>query len=218
MEPKIPDSLKARHEEVHAELAARASKVRGKVRDTAKVVRDALHSRHEALHSHLEHAHQGHAHQENRGDQAVEFEIPRSLKVEHEELHAELVEATRAPGKTGEAARAVARFLHPHFEKEEEYALPPLGLLQALARDEVTPEMAEVLPLADKLKAELDQMLEEHKGIVLALENLIDAAKQENAPKHVRFAEKLMLHARTEEEVSYPTAILVGEYVRLRLK
>jgi len=27
-------------------------------------------------------------------------------------------------GKVGKAAKAVANVLHPHFEKEEEYALP----------------------------------------------------------------------------------------------
>jgi hypothetical protein len=35
---------------------------------------------------------------------------------------------------------------------------------------------------------------------------------------HARFAEKLMLHAKTEEEVLYPAAILVGEYLKLKLE
>lgn len=30
--------------------------------------------------------------------------------------------------------------------------------------------------------------------------------------------EKLMLHAQTEEEVLYPTALLIGEYLKLKLK
>jgi hypothetical protein len=30
----------------------------------------------------------------------------------------------------------------------------------------------------------------------------------------VHFAEKLMAHARTEEEVSYPTALLIGRYLK----
>jgi hypothetical protein len=48
--------------------------------------------------------------------------IPQSLKLEHEELHSALVEATKAGGKTAEAAKAVANVLHPHFVKEEEIA------------------------------------------------------------------------------------------------
>ena len=43
--------------------------------------------------------------------------IPQPLKLEQEELHAELVEVTKAGGKTAEAAQAVAKVLHNHFVK-----------------------------------------------------------------------------------------------------
>ncbi|HEY8505800.1 MAG TPA: hemerythrin domain-containing protein [Gemmataceae bacterium] len=142
---------------------------------------------------------------------------PGSLKAEHDELHAELVRATKAGGKTGEAARAVAKVLHPHFVKEEELAMPPLGLLSDLAAGAVRPEMARVLELTDKLKEDLPSMLKEHEAIVAALETLAEAAEQENKPQPRQLAEKLKQHARTEEEVLYPAAILVGEYVRLKL-
>ncbi len=147
----------------------------------------------------------------------MELNIPMSLKLEHEELHAELARATRAGGKTGESAKAVANILHPHFIKEEEYALPPLGLLSALAEGKVVPEMKAVITMTDRLKVEHSQMLEEHKTVVAALKNLIDAAKRENKMEYVRFAEKLALHAQNEEEVLYPAAILVGEYMKLKL-
>jgi hypothetical protein len=147
----------------------------------------------------------------------VKFAIPYPLKVEHEELHDQLRKGTRESGAVGEAAKAVAKVLHPHFLKEEEYALPPLGLLSALAKGQVTPDMAGVLPMTDKLKAELNEMLEEHQDIVAALENLADVAKRGGKPEYAEFAGKLILHARTEEEVSYPTAILIGEYVRMKL-
>ena len=135
----------------------------------------------------------------------MEFQIPRPLKVEHEELHAELAKATKVEGKIGEAARTVAAILHPHIVKEEEYALPPLGLLSLLAAGQVTPEMRDVLPMTDRLQTELPQMLAEHKAIVAALQNLVDAAQRENQMAYAHFAEKLMLHAQTEEEVLYST-------------
>ena len=47
------------------------------------------------------------------------FDTPAPLRAEHEALHARLVEATRAPGAVGVAAREVARLLHPHFVREE---------------------------------------------------------------------------------------------------
>ena len=143
--------------------------------------------------------------------------IPKPLTEEHEELHAELVKLTRARGKVGEAARAVATLLHPHFVKEEEYALPPLGLLAALAAGPPTPEMRAVLVMTDRLRAELPQMLAEHKAIVVALEELREAAEQAGRSDIAQFARDLAQHARVEEEVMYPAAILVGQVVRQRL-
>lgn len=144
----------------------------------------------------------------------MEFQIPPALKAEHEELHGELARATRSGGRTGEAAAAVAQLMHPHFIKEEEYALPPLGLLSALSQGKVELGMSEVLKMTDRLEAELPRMLAEHKDIVKALQQLVEAAKAEDKPEYVHFAEKLMAHARTEEEVSYPTAVLVGRYLK----
>ncbi len=77
--------------------------------------------------------------------------------------------------------------------------------------------MIEVLKMTDRLKAELPEMLKEHRVIVEALAALTDAAKKENKLKFVHFAEKLTLHAKTEEEVLYPAALLVGEYIKMKI-
>ena len=144
--------------------------------------------------------------------------IPRALKLEHEELHAELVQATKAGGKTGEAAKAVAKVLHHHFVKEEEFGLPPIGLLSLLARGKVDKQMLGVLAMTERLKAELGEMFREHKAVVAALKKLVAAAKKEKLPEHARFADKLMLHAQTEEEVLYPAAILIGDFLKLKFE
>lgn len=147
----------------------------------------------------------------------MNFQIPVPLQQEHEALHARLRSATQAGGDVGEAARTVARLMHPHFVKEDSIALPPLGLLAALARGEVTPEMTQVLVLTDQLEAELPAMLAEHASIVQALGVLSDAARSAGRNDIVEFAQALIQHARTEEEVMYPAAILVGQVVRQRL-
>lgn len=146
----------------------------------------------------------------------MKFEIPESLKEEHEELYEELAGAMKAGGKVGDAAKKVAEILHPHFEREEEFALPPLGLLQVLATKKVDAEMKEVLEMTKRLKTEHGRMLEEHKEIVKALENLAKVAKREKKMEYARFAEKLKLHALNEEEVLYPASLLIGEYVEIR--
>ena len=145
------------------------------------------------------------------------FATPESIRIEHEELHGDLAAATKLPGKTGAAAGHVAELLHPHFVAEEEFALPPLALLRPLADGTVTPEMRDAVRLADRLKAELPRMLAEHKAIVVALEELGRAARSEGHPDVVRFVEKLTAHAQHEEQVLYPAAILVGEYLKLKV-
>ncbi len=96
----------------------------------------------------------------------MHFKIPPVLKQEHEELHSELVRATKSGGRTGEAAKAVAKLMHPHFVKEEQFALPPLGLLIALSKGTLDRGMSDVLKLTDRLEVELPRMLAEHEGIV----------------------------------------------------
>jgi hypothetical protein len=147
----------------------------------------------------------------------MDFDIPDPLKAEHEELHAELVAAIESGGAVGDAAKAVADLLHPHFVKEEAFALPPIGLLGLLAKGEVRPEMAEVLAMTDKLRSEFPNMVAEHARIVEALGRLADAAVREGNQQVAQFAEKLKLHAQTEEQVLYPAAIVLGDYVRLKL-
>lgn len=144
----------------------------------------------------------------------MDFIIPKPLEVEHDELHVQLAKATKESGEIGEAAKKVAKVLHNHFVKEEEFATPPLGLLAEIAKGNITEEMKSVLDLTDKLKAELPQILEEHRLIKDELQNLIFIASKEKRPEYVDFANKLILHAETEEEVFYPAAILIGEYLR----
>ena len=110
----------------------------------------------------------------------------------------------------------VPQTLHPHFVSEEEFAIPPLGILPQLVEGKVNADMKEILKMTDKLKADLPKMLQEHKAIVAAFDKLVKAAQEENKPEYAAFAEKLKLHAKTEEEVTYPTALLIGEYLKLK--
>jgi len=62
------------------------------------------------------------------------FDVPKPMEAEHYELHSNLARLTKAGGRTGEAAKSVAKVLDPHFANENAYALPPLGLLAPLSR------------------------------------------------------------------------------------
>jgi hypothetical protein len=150
----------------------------------------------------------------------MSFDIPKPLKVEHDHLHDDLKRAIARGGSTGDAALVVAARLHPHFVAEEEFAMPPLGLLTTIAGISgghgVSSEDAKrAAAMAERLASEMPRMLAEHKEIVSALRALIAAAQEEGHDDVVEFAEKLMLHAQTEEAVLYPAAILVGRYLQL---
>ncbi|HSL72318.1 MAG TPA: hemerythrin domain-containing protein [Longimicrobiales bacterium] len=146
----------------------------------------------------------------------MEIQIPESMRIEHDEIHGELVEATKRDGRIGEAARDLAKVLHSHFEREEEIALPPLGLLRPLAAGEFDRGMMEVLGMTDALREELPQMLEEHRAIAAAARRLGKVAHEEGDARVEKLAQKLQLHAQSEEELFYPAALLVGELVRAR--
>jgi hypothetical protein len=150
------------------------------------------------------------------GHRPAALASPAAMKAEHDALHQRLVRATAAPGRTGDAARALAKVLHPHFVREEQIALPPLGLLAPLARGEFTPEMAAVLSMTESLRAELPRMLEEHKEIHAATARLAEVARVESDPEVEDLAKTLAAHAEAEEQLFYPAALLVGEIVRTR--
>jgi hypothetical protein len=146
------------------------------------------------------------------------MKAPLSLRREHEELHADLALAGQTAGLLGQTAREVARIMHPHFLREDEYAIPPLSLLPRLARGQITPEMAEVLPLVARLKEEMPLMIEEHRAILGAVRAFALAAEAEGDEKCIRLAAELTVHAQIEEEVLYPAAMLVGEYVKAKMQ
>lgn len=147
----------------------------------------------------------------------MRIQMPRSLRLEHDDLHQFLAAASDEPGELGEEMRRVARLLEPHARKEEAFAMPALGLLARLARGEVNAEMAQVFPHTDWLKNNAATLIAEHHMILGAADRLLEAARAAKRHDCVDFAERLINHARLEEEILYPAAILVGEYLRLKL-
>lgn len=142
--------------------------------------------------------------------------IPSTIREEHAEIRAELADATKLAGRTGLAARALAALLQPHFEREEQIALPPLSQLGPLSRNERSTAAAWVLPMTDSLRREMPRMLRDHVAIRAATQRLATVAQSEGQTIVVRFTDKLAVHARTEEEILYPAAILVGDLMRAR--
>lgn len=143
---------------------------------------------------------------------------PSAMSAEHAHLHEELAAALAAGGKTADVAKKVEGVLSKHFVDEEAYALPPLGLLEHLGHGKMPPpEQAKAaIAMADKLRANYQKMLDEHRQLTQTLKELEAAADAENKPRAASFARALSLHAVNEEQVLYPATLLVGEYLKLR--
>ena len=151
--------------------------------------------------------------QESEAERTATIQTPKSIASEHRELHEVLARAAAEGGEMATAAGALEAALAPHFKREEEIASPPLGLLPILAQAEATAEMRSVLPLTSALESELPQMLREHDAIRSATARFRATAERLGMEDYVRFADTLAAHARQEEEILYPAAILVGRYV-----
>lgn len=142
------------------------------------------------------------------------IQTPQSLAAEHRELHEILARASKEGGELGRAAKEVEKALAPHFKREEEIATPPLGLLPTLSRENATAGMRAVLPMTDALQRELPQMLREHEVIRAAVTRFRAVAAKVGRDEYVRFSDALAAHAKQEEEILYPAALLVGRYVK----
>ena len=141
------------------------------------------------------------------------FKHPNPSPESMASFHETLARAAAEGGEIAAAAGELEGALAPHFKREEEIATPPLGLLPALAQGGATAEMRSVLSMTDALERELPQMLREHEVIRAAATKFRATAERNGHQDYVRFADNLAAHAREEEEILYPAAILVGRYV-----
>lgn len=147
----------------------------------------------------------------------MKLEIPKALRLREEAICTALRHAVETGGETGDAAELLEAILLPHLAKESVDVLQPLGLLPRLARDEVTAEMAGVLPQIGQLRNDLRTLQIEHSTILSGIKNLVAAARNEGKSKHARFAERLLFRAWLDESIFTPLALLIGEYLELRL-
>lgn len=147
----------------------------------------------------------------------MDIKVPQALVKDHEEIDSMMERAIQEGGKVSEAAKILSAAVKAHITHEEKFALPPLGLLPDLVNGRLEDEMDVASEMADDLRSEMPQMLAEHKKINLALDDLDKAAAEENKPVYNEFVDWMKLHLLEEEQVYYPSALLVGLYLKFKL-
>lgn len=140
--------------------------------------------------------------------------IPKSIQNGHENLCAELESLISSGGKIGEKAKILQNVMYPHFKKEEEYALPPLGLLLVLTEGHWDIGSDAAIQMSDKLRSKLSELKQDHEAIFTELQNIKNVADEENNLLAKQFVKDLKLHASIEDQILYPTTILIGHYLK----
>ncbi len=140
--------------------------------------------------------------------------IPNSLRELRQELRSELQTAAGLGGEIGGAAKTVVERFEAHRAIEEKHALPLLAMLPLLQQEKANGGLADAAKMSDMLRADLPQMMGEHRLIIEALDQMRAAAEKKQRQECIVLAGKLKTHIREEEEIYYPTAMLVGEYAR----
>lgn len=143
---------------------------------------------------------------------------PKAIEHGHEQLFEEILDIISIGGRIGETADSLNKNMAPHFKKEEEYALPPLGLLLAISEGRWELEKNEAIKMADKLEEKLAEMTAEHREIEKYLQELKKVAEEEENQPTLLFVKNLTLHIELEDEVLYPATILIGNYLKHNFK
>ena len=143
-------------------------------------------------------------------------DMPSSIKNEHDSLLARLHVITLFQDSTGIVAIKLLEMMEHHFREEENFVFPPLVLLPSLASGEIHEKSEEVIQLTEKLKSQLTHMSVEHQLIKTHMRELGQAATKDNHAEIITFIHDVHKHATIEEEIYFPAAILVGEYLKLR--
>ncbi len=146
-----------------------------------------------------------------------ELHAPKSLRLSHDDARVELVRATMEGGRIAAAAKRLAHVCLPHFDVEEKFAFPALALLPELMQGMVRPDMARVLPLISAFSAKHKALNGQHQSIQPAIDALLAASHSEKNREVAEFAHSMRVHERIEDEVIYPTLVMIGMYLRERL-
>jgi len=142
------------------------------------------------------------------------LEIPGALTLDHEELRSELIVASEEPGRIGIAEKKVTELCLPHFAKEEENIFHAFGVLHDLAAARVRPDMAAVTSMIAQFSAQHYALRDRHQSIKAALEELLQEARKEDNEEIAQLVYTLRNHEKIEDEVMYPTVLLIDRSVR----
>ncbi len=142
--------------------------------------------------------------------------VPSSIKKTHEQLLEQIHKITLYKNSSAAIAIKLDSLMQHHFKEEEDLILPPLGLLPLLANNQIPEQSKDVILLSKNIKTMMTHMSVEHQLISAYIEELKKAADKQQLSEIMDFEKEVHQHANSEEEVYFPAAIMVGEYLKLK--
>lgn len=140
-------------------------------------------------------------------------EVPASILREHAYLLQKIDEIARLQDSTGIKAKEISSLMKNHFQEEEDFVFPPLGLLPSLSEGTLPAQTPDVIMLIERFESESAHMSAEHQLIKALMDELLRSAMKEAHPEVRVLADALHKHAAIEEEVLFPTVVLIGAYL-----
>lgn len=144
----------------------------------------------------------------------MKLQVPKSVVHGHANLILEMNEIISMGGRVGNKASQLRDTMVPHFKKEEEYALPPLGLLLAFSEQNWEINSEEAIKMAENLELRLSEMKDDHQDIIVVVNELTAIGEEEGNFIVKMFVKNIILHMELEDEVLYPATILIGNYLK----
>ena len=148
---------------------------------------------------------------------AIGHDIPQSLRLEHEDALSRLASLARRPGPVGIEARRALDLFKRHIKREEEYILPPLTLLPQLADGKASADMKWAIAMADRVKADREEIFQEHTQITDAMNALAIAAQRSHDSAALDFARAAVADLLNDIELIEPMAVVIGDYLKVKL-
>lgn len=139
---------------------------------------------------------------------------PKSITHTHTHLCSELDLIFNKYENIKEQVEHLFKIMAGHFKKEEKYALPPLGLLLELSEGNWDLDEDEAIKMAEEVNSKFVELKKDHEVIYGIIEDLKKIKTEENNLDLKRFITNLELHMELEDQVLYPTAIIVGNYFK----
>jgi hypothetical protein len=152
----------------------------------------------------------------NAADQSA-LRVPQSVSYEHEQIINDLTNFAKREVTHSAAAQKALTVIKAHYAKEEAFVLPPLALLPRIAKGAVSKDMEPAIALADRTKAALPELQNDHVQITSLMNELVEAGKADHDEELTRLATRVAIQSLNDLEITQPTTILIGDYLRLRL-